>query len=322
MLGRIFNSCVFIAMAAYAIHVTPIKKFTMMIVLLMPMTVHQGMSYSYDVYTIGLSAILVAYSAKIAINDKSFIISKSETVLLVFISILLFQMKSHAYFLMSLLPWFTLILKKNSFTKKESMIIIKILLIIIMLSAFVLLLWSCFGAENYNYIPQQLDYINQEGYSIGYFLAHPLELFSIVFATFKKYGFFYIYSCVGEYLGWLDLNMPHSVTLIFVILLFIYSMVHIENENELSQKFRILFLTVSVITIAAVFAGMLLSWSPVSGGCIEGVQGRYFIPCLLIIVLVLQINKFRVNSKVDDYTKMILIMVIFLDFESLILRFC
>jgi hypothetical protein len=59
MLGRILNFCVFIAMAAYAIHVTPIKQFTMMIVLLMPMTVHQGMSYSYDVYTIGLSAILV-----------------------------------------------------------------------------------------------------------------------------------------------------------------------------------------------------------------------------------------------------------------------
>lgn len=54
-LGRIFSALFFVACVVAAVHITPVGKNAMMAISLLPMTLHEAASFSYDGGTIGLS---------------------------------------------------------------------------------------------------------------------------------------------------------------------------------------------------------------------------------------------------------------------------
>jgi uncharacterized membrane protein len=315
MLGRIFNFSAFIVMTTYAIRIIPIGKLPLMVILLMPMTVQQGMSYSYDVYVNGLSAVVVAYTVMIVYEGESRL-DKKNLVTLLISSMLLFSLKFFAYFLISILPWIILIERRYPLSKQTITKLKKIVIILVILSIVCFIIWGMTGASNYHYKNVYLTYDkNIEGYSIGYFIAHPFELLYVICHTLIIKSDFYVNSFVGEYLCWLDVPMSHHITELYIVLLVLASIKRIGDDRDILRKYKKCFVWIAVITFGFILAGMLVSWSPIAGRTIEGVQGRYLIPCVMLILLVMRSKHFQIDRQANKLILVMSMMLIIYDLE-------
>ena len=82
------------------------------------------------------------------------------------------------------------------------------------------------------------------------------------------------------------------------------------RENEVSSvKFSDKLWSTTIILASSLltFMSMLLAWTPKSYTTIEGVQGRYFIPLLVLLIPILR-NKFvTIKSSADKYMMFILL---------------
>ena len=71
-----------------------------------------------------------------------------------------------------------------------------------------------------------------------------------------------------------------------------------KDQPALPGKTRITLVGVSLLVILATFAGMLISWTPVGCETILGVQGRYFLPVLPLLLLALPGNRIRLERDI------------------------
>ena len=70
-MARLANLVVYVLMAAGAVRLVPIQKWTMAMVALMPMSLYLGASLSADAVTLGLSLLIVALTLNLALRcDK------------------------------------------------------------------------------------------------------------------------------------------------------------------------------------------------------------------------------------------------------------
>lgn len=325
MIGRIFNFVLYMSITTYAIKKISFGKLQMLVLLLMPVAVQQGMSYSYDVLVNSLSLVMIAYAVKFTLGENKNLLTRKEAILLVICTILLFPQKGKAYFLISLLPWLIYLAKKYPLSNKAVKIIRRIVIGVFLLFIAAIIVWAKTGASSYQYTPNILTYNGTAteviyGYSISYFIAHPFDLFTVLFNTMKTYRLYYYTSFIGKYLGWLDINIYDDIIIVYTFLLAFASIKRTDNKIVLCSKVKILFGIVSLITFGFILAGMLFAWSPIEGATILGVQGRYFFPFALLILLILGTEKLQIDSRADSTVMAVLIMSIFVVVEFLCLH--
>ena len=69
-MGRVANLIAYLLLAAAAVRLMPIQKWTMAMVALMPMSVYLAASLSADAMTIGLSLLVVALTLNLALGSE------------------------------------------------------------------------------------------------------------------------------------------------------------------------------------------------------------------------------------------------------------
>ena len=126
------------------------------------------------------------------------------------------------------------------------------------------------------------------GYTIGYFLSQPLELVRMLANTLSDKTAFYLESLVGQKMGWVEIDISEVISMLFWLLLILASLKTKEEPMYIrtGQKWWIVF--VCAVCAGLILAGMLLTWTPRGYVSIEGVQGRYFIPLMPALLLVLR----------------------------------
>ena len=105
-LGRVFNLLVSVVLVFLAIRTTPVLKWLFFLLGIMPMTLYQFSSLSYDALTIGLSFLLISAILKLALDHEKRIASR-ELLLLFVLSGLLAAAKPPYFiiaFLMIIIP--------------------------------------------------------------------------------------------------------------------------------------------------------------------------------------------------------------------------
>lgn len=300
MLGRIFVLILFVAMMSYAIKQIPIGKMAMFALALLPMTVQQSMSYSYDAVLIPAVFVTVALSIRLTCKQGEQL-TKFDYVMLCVSAMACMPAKGHAYFLIGFLPLIALFNKRQRDQRKTRNIIIISLLAVLSLLATVALQDVCFpnleavpeGYQNY------ISWADSEGYTIKGLLSQPLLLLKILFRTITGYGSFYIETFLGNRLGWLELYFSDFCLRVLFFIVALACIPRKENKIEVPKNVSVLFKMVGALEILFVFAGFLLAWTPVSEGAIAGVQGRYFIPAMIVIFVALRGRFVKVSEGVD-----------------------
>ncbi|MCR4750903.1 MAG: DUF2142 domain-containing protein [Eubacterium sp.] len=156
-----------------------------------------------------------------------------------------------------------------------------------------------------------LSYTKEKGYSLRFFLHRPLDLFEVIGNTMQVNDGWYLESFLGDNLGWMTIGLSKVILYLFALLLFLASISEQEEEDFHERKGLLAAGGLSVVSIALIFAGMLISWSPISGRMIAGVQGRYFIPVALPLLMCFRLLPVKKGSKMDRYLILAFCMALF-----------
>lgn len=322
-LGRMFNFLVYLLVCCYTLKILPKGKIPLLVLLLTPMSLQQGMSYSYDSLVISISCLALAESLLIMTKPCSDNYVKEWCLSFVLLC-LLGPIKGHAYMLIAVLPLAVLFVKWVSDKpkiRKTALYAFGIMTVF----AIVAVVYVIISIKMNGYTPTYVD-IGQgltEGYSIGYFVDNPVELLKIAYLTLKSYGVIYVFQAIGQNLGWLDINIPLFITECFCVLLILSVFQDDANGIYLTSNQRFLFLGISVLTICFIFGGMLLQWSPIEEKLIQGVQGRYFVPVIPYLIMSggISIRKSRIAKYLEIILPVVAGILSLLALESLIVLY-
>lgn len=273
-----------------AIKMAPKGKNILLFVSVLPMFVQQITSLSYDAILNSLALLYTAYIIKIY-NQKDKIKWKDIIIPVVFL-LVSFSVKV-VYIPLAILLLF---IPKDKFKNMKQFIAFNVCIISLVLVGNYIIKEMLFIAES----TVDIEFDNQ----LNYLLSRPLDIIKIGLNTLSRNGVFYLRGIVG-YFGWFRFRLS-DFTVIACLLLFVilgFSENEILNFDKRKENSRINYkkslVVISVLfSIAAIFLSMYLCWSEYMLPYVDGVQGRYFIPLIAIIVLLIipKVKKININQ--------------------------
>lgn len=147
---------------------------------------------------------------------------------------------------------------------------------------------------------------------------HPMKAITLAYCTLKMKTIFYLRSLVG-YFGWFNfrLNDIYVIAYIFFVLYLLFKTEFVKNKWY-EKGIVLLGLLVGV---AGVFLAMYVYWSGAELFYIDGVQGRYFIPLLIPLLLLFTTSKKKKGLENVEKNTYTFITTILLEYVSLLLLF-
>ena len=302
--GRIFNFAFYLVAMYFIIRQTKIKKNLFFVMGLLPVYIQQGISISYDVPINLMLLYVISISVRLFSNTEHSL-NKLEIALAIISCVALCEVKSHAYILVGLLPLLCLLAKKISFSKKKKWISITLILF-----AGVCFLGAFIGAR---YLPA-VNLQPTDKYTVMYLLQNPKEIILVIYNTFIAFGSFDLDTFIGRYLGGLDIGIhPYLIYIYYFLLL----LVTIPKENEINilpRHTKISFVIVAVITACFAYAGMLLANSTLQDQMVLGMQGRYLLASVVLILVTLDFNFLHLKN---DYQIVVCCLLCFVEYLTI-----
>lgn len=283
--GRVINLAIYILLVYFAIKILPFGKRVPFTIALLPMSMQQAMSYSYDSWIISAS-IFVVSSAFALTYEKNIKHRKIIFIFCVCSAVSLVMMKSHAYFLIGLIPafiWLEDHVDTSLFWKWFWRILGLIIAVFLVYAAADYVL----DLPDIVLVPENpIGWMNgEQGYTVQYLINNPMQAVLLALRTVKNLSAMYVTTMISRGLGWLNINLSWLVFIVNCVLLFFS--VNGEDGIELKKGTKYWMVLCTLITITGIFYGLMVNWTVVTSEIILGVQGRYFIPLLLVIGLLL-----------------------------------
>lgn len=299
LLARWCNLAFFALCVWWCMKKLPFGKMALAVIALFPMTIQQCNSFSYDSVITSVVFLFTTYVLCLTYEEKP--ITISDAAILSVLSALLVYGKSGVYLPVCLALLLIPARKFGAVWKKYvtagSLMGIGLLSYINRNSGTVTQVLtttaetSAVGAAAGNAVDM--------GYTVGYFLQNPWKLIQMLANTVMDKGEFYLESIVGQKMGWIDVEISRIVVTGFLIL-FLFSMFKVRGEKQYvtgGQKWWIAI--VCLLSTGMILMGMLLTWTPYGHVSIEGVQGRYFTPFLLLASLLGRNRLILLNENKD-----------------------
>jgi uncharacterized membrane protein len=286
-LGRIAASLTWILLIAWAIKLIPFHKWTLVCLALLPMNLYITNSFSADTVSNGLCFVFIALILKYCAQESK-PITKKQIALMLILGVLIALAKIVYVGLVVLIVAIPTYQFKNV---KQRWFIVTSVCSTCFIAA---LAWS--SVVNYFYIPfinYNEAYRNILGFSEcanydlqkEYILNHSSYFFKVIFHSIFDHPHTYLKSFVGQ-LGQFDIIFSDwiCVAAYFVI----FSVIGLDrSEFKLNSKQRIIGLLAAFISFVLLLLSQHLTWDCVGEGVVDLVQGRYLIPILPLIFIML-----------------------------------
>ena len=312
--GRLFNLLAFAGMAWLAVRIMPFKKEMFMAVSLLPMTLHLAASLSYDTSLIGLSLLFFAWCFYLAYEKKQ--IGIRDTVILGLLLVLLEPCK----IVYLPLAGICLLIPASKFGEKKRYWISVAAVIGVMALAIFLINNVVLSA----WIQDTENIISWEGGSAGYtiqdILKEPYQAFLIYYETLVTQLDYYQATMLGGYLGNLDPNLTVPYFCLYLLwgILIVSSVRRAEDYTPFKPGQKVWIAVLTLLSFCLVLTSMLLGWTPKGFTYIAGIQGRYFLPILPLILLLIYGDNLTIKR---DYSKGIYYLECFVGIYALV-RIC
>lgn len=295
-IGRIFNLLIAIALIYFAIKQTPRFKWIFLLVALMPMTLFQLASLSADSIGMGVAFLTIGITFKYAFSTEVKRIGWKQIAIMIalFAGMALWK---QAYAPFALL-YFLIPQSKIGDWKKY----FGIGALVIVCSLLPMLIWSLANASIINAATTPVNQFSS-------IFSNPLGFAKMFFLTYySQSGLGYFLQTIGV-LGWLNIPISflfHTLPYFVIILLaalFENKRTAFSNSNKL-----ILFLT-SAGVVGLLSLSLYLIWTPAGNTIIDGLQGRYFIPILILLIGILSTKRISVNATINRPRLMMAILL-------------
>ena len=280
-MGKLFNALLYLGVTSFAIRRMKSGKRLMTALALMPTPLFLASSYSYDATLNAFVLLGLAYMLSEFVERESYISWKSYGIFIgsMFIA-------SGIKMLYAPLLLLVLFLPKKKFRNTKTMLLMKIGILVVcgaLLGAMLLptLLQPSGVASDTRggdtSTAGQLAVIF--GNPLGYAKLLVMQIVSSgvdftlgngIYGTMAHYGYFPF----GGYI---------TVFMTFMVLTDVP-----ETGYAFRKRERIGMLAIAALIICFIWTAMYISFTPVGAGTINGVQGRYFIPIILPLMLAIQ----------------------------------
>ena len=159
-------------------------------------------------------------------------------------------------------------------------------------------------------MPLTVDRFGAKDVQIDTIIHQPLAFLAPLFRTAVMSPEFFMNSVIGKQLEWfnVDLSLPYILT-IFIF----FVLICLERETKMPRSLRFFALGSFILIVIAAFMSQFVVWTMPGSNYIDGTQGRYFLPALLLIPIFLmpseRTRKIELVKPKYLYTLMILVNV-------------
>lgn len=290
-MARVANLAVWIALIYLAIKFIPHKKWAVAVVGLIPMAVSQAGSQSTDVMATGVIILLATYIYKLR-EQKTLITNLQLGLVAVLGVVALLSKQVMIVFLplVLLLPLSKLGKKKKAIIK----LIAAMLIPVVALGAWTLMTKSVDSTSTFTN--------NQDpAAQIKFVLHSPQSFVNVLWNThFFTWGDSITKSFIGTF-GWMDAPISDILAVVGYITLFLVFIVKPGYDNNLkpwfTKKEKLALAGLAAAYWGIVNAALYAVYSPVGFKIIVGLQGRYFLPLLVLLIPLLYSKWLRTSEK-------------------------
>lgn len=282
-----YSVCVYLALKQATAY-----KTTLGLVATLPMSLQQAASYSSDAFINGLSLVFIATIINMIKTEK--MISKKDII----ISMVCIAMLAPAKVAYCPLIVLLFAIPKRKFKSNAvclEYILLSFVLCILMLVAFSIpMLKEMVEASTVNRLSTT--------YTFSYVTEHPIKTLSIFATTIFMYAGNYWNGAVGAFLSGNSFEIPSWIVFTFTIILLL-SVTRIEHKTEfyIGHSFRVCMVIASLAIIVLIMLMELIGWTSFGSNIVGGIQGRYFIPILPLLLLVTDNGIISVRKNIDKY---------------------
>ena len=288
-LGRLFNLLAAVFLIFNAIKFAPFGKEIFLFTGLLPMTIHQLASLSCDALTI--SGLMFFTSQVLSLSQRTYI-KYTSLVYLILSSLIFIQIKQgYIGFLLLLF-----ILSYHQFASKKGYLF---LLSFALLSHIALLI--AFGQivnieDSMRVMPGYSGYYREQ---IDFIINNPINYGAIFLRTLIGKFIGIAASGIGV-LGWLDIRFPIVFYLFMLLTLIILLLI---NDEGILLKYyqRFILFATYLVTLLIIFTIEFIVWTKPLSSYIRGIQGRYFIPTIPLLILSFYKSQWWI---IDKYNKL------------------
>lgn len=300
--GKVLNFAFFLVLAYFAIRRIPFGKLVLAIYMVTPMNLQQVTSISPDAFINAITLFYIAFSISLIFKKEK--VAKKEIVLYILMTMLIGVLK-FVYILLAGVGF--LIIKRKDLSKKQKIGII--ILTVILGGAATIGMYIDQG--KYSDTPNEgmqeyLDSVNvspeRQAKEIK---ENPEHIAKAYFDDWYGRQKEYMFMAIGSSLGWIEVQTSETIILLYFALLILACFAE-KSEHDFNKKNKIwLFLIFAGVVILVEFA-MYLASTSVGGEYIGGVQGRYFIPVYILLLLCLYNKDSYIKIKHGEKKLMVL----------------
>lgn len=287
--GRFLNMIVAIAILYFAIKIIPFGKKMLLIPAMIPIAIEGFTSLSPDAITISMAFLYIAYILHLAFDKKVEKIKLKDKIALLIMSIIIALCKIVYIPLVGLL----LIIPKEKFKDNKNKIINFI--VIAGIAVVINLIWLAISSR-------YLATFREGDSKIQVLLAlqNPIQFIQQFLYTLNINSGNYILSLFGSDLGWGEFVKINTIVPYCLLGIYVFTAI---TDNKLKNRFavyQIVWISLVVLAIIAlIFASLYVQWTTIGNESIKGVQGRYFLPIIPLIMLLLG-NCIKVKSTYNE----------------------
>lgn len=292
-LGRLFNLLIYVLLTWWAIRIVPGYKALFSLVALAPMSLHQAASFSYDAFVNALSLLLLALLlkeilGKETVNERTFAAALAVSMLLTPAKIVYYPITALA-----------LLIPKSRFRNGKTRIMYLLAffllpLLFMLLFRLRILLNTAFAAAG-----SAENWDGGYNYTLSFLLGHPVQTAKLFIRTVLNNAVPWMESAVGSSLSGQSLPLPEWIPLIYIALL-VCASIHKEQEAPcLRGRERRSFCAAAFLVGFLIMLTMCVGWTSDTSDVIQGVQGRYFIPILPLVLLTLNSDTLVLRKNLD-----------------------
>jgi len=274
--ARLFNLLAAVVIIFFAIRITPSFKWLFMILALMPKTIFLFGSLSYDTLTISISFFTIAIFLYYVYECKRNLQIK-DLALMAFLILLLLFCKP-PYFLIALL-FFFIPPKKFGKLYKYIMISIGVVALGLFIYKGIPVMTTLFqGHSSAAAVTSSPESIFRPDVQMNLIKSDiPAYCTLMLNSAFNLNRSYVLESFVG-FLGWIDIELPKTLTYSFLLFILFSALVMAEGEIKIGFAKKSLLFFILVMSFLAIETAMFLYATSPGINTIHGVQGRYLIP--------------------------------------------
>ncbi len=300
LLARLFNLIFFITLIYKSISKMTKFKNTILISSLLPITLQQAAAINQDSITNTLCLTLIAiiltkiFDKQKEYNFKEYIIIAILAVGLSFCKLVYFPI----LFLLFLIPFRKF---KNNKTKY---LIISIILTTNLIITFInIKQMNLFSLTN-----------TSEYYSIKTIINEPIRTFKIILNTcINRFNLDILGGLIngfGYSTKWMNNLFSFVISTIFILLYFSANNDEAQKK-DISIKKRFIFIIIFITIFGFIYGSLLVGYSSINTDIIQGLQSRYFIPLIPILLCIITNNNIKLNFRNNDLINNILLLIVF-----------